>query len=204
AVLGAGLLWFGWFGFNAGSALSSGGIAASAFVATHLAAASGAFTWMLLAWRDRRPSALGFATGAVAGLATITPASGFVGPLAAIVIGAVASIIGYYALLYRVRKGVDESLDAWAVHGMGGTFGVLSIGVFASLAVNPDGANGLLYGSAGQLATQAIAAAAVIAYSLIGTYVLLKIVDATVGLRVAEEEEAVGLDLSQHGERAYA
>lgn len=204
AVLGAGLLWFGWFGFNAGSALASGGLATNAFVTTHISAATAALTWMLLAWKDRRPSALGLATGAVAGLVAITPAAGFVGPLAAIVIGAGAGVFCYYTLLFRIGKGVDESLDAWAVHGIGGTWGALGTGIFASLLVNPDGANGLLYGNLTQLITQAIAVVAVVVYTVAVTWVLLKVVDATIGLRVKEEEEAVGLDISQHGERAYA
>jgi Amt family ammonium transporter len=204
AVLGAGLLWFGWFGFNGGSALSSGGLAANAFVNTHVSAASAALIWMLLAWKDRRPSALGLATGAVAGLVAITPAAGFVGPIAAIAIGTGAGVICYYALLFRINKGVDESLDAWAVHGVGGTWGALATGIFASLAVNPDGANGLLHGNPSLLLIQAASIIAVIVYTVTITLVVLKIVDATIGLRVRDEEEAVGLDISQHGERAYA
>jgi Amt family ammonium transporter len=204
AVLGAGLLWFGWFGFNGGSALASGGLAASAFVTTHISAAAAALTWMLLAWKDRRPSALGLATGAVAGLVAITPAAGFVSPMSAIAIGAGAGVICYYALLFRIGKGVDESLDAWAVHGVGGTWGALATGIFASLAVNSDGANGVIYGNFSQLLIQAVSIVAVIIYSVAVTLILLKVVDATIGLRVKSEEEAVGLDISQHGERAYA
>lgn len=204
AVLGAGLLWFGWFGFNAGSALAANGLAANAFVVTHISAASAALTWSLLAWRDMKPSALGLATGAVAGLVAITPAAGFVGPLSAIFIGAGAGVICYYALLFRMNRNIDETLDAWAVHGMGGLWGALATGIFASAAVNPDGANGLLFGNAGQLMTQIISIIAVVVYAVAVTLVILKIVDKTVGLRVEPQEEAVGLDLSQHGERAYS
>jgi Amt family ammonium transporter len=203
AVLGAGLLWFGWFGFNAGSALTSGGLAVNAFVTTHISAATAAFVWMLLAWKDRRPSALGLATGAVAGLVAITPAAGFVGPLAAIAIGAGAGVFCYYALLFRIGSGIDESLDAWAVHGVGGTWGALATGVFASFAINSNGVNGLLYGNSNQLIIQLISIVAVVIYSIAVTFVILKVVDATIGLRVKDEEEAVGLDISQHGERAY-
>ena len=202
AVLGAGLLWFGWFGFNAGSALASGGLASNAFVVTHLSASAAALSWTALSWRHRAPSLLGLATGAVAGLVAITPAAGFVSPLSAIVIGLGAGVVCYYALLFRVEKGIDESLDAWAVHGIGGMWGALATGIFASLLVNPDGANGLLYGNLSQLITQIISIIAVIVYTVVVSFVLLKIVDSTIGLRVKEEEESVGLDLSQHGERA--
>ncbi len=204
AVLGAGMLWFGWFGFNGGSALTSGGLAANAFVTTHMSAAAAGLTWTLLSWRHMKPSALGLATGAVAGLVAITPAAGFVGILDSIIIGAGAGVVCYYALLFRIRKGVDESLDAWAVHGMGGVWGGLATGIFASAAVNPGGSNGLLYGNPGLLFTQAVSIAAVIIYAVTVSIILLKIVDSTIGLRVKEDEEAVGLDLSQHGERAYA
>ena len=152
-VLGAGLLWFGWFGFNAGSALTSGGLAASAFVATNISAAAAASTWMLLSWIFRRPTVLGTATGAIAGLAAITPAAGFVTPLAGIPIGVVAAVVCYYAMLFRAKRmGIDESLDVWACHGIGGTWGVLATGIFASLAVNSAGADGLIFGNAMQLA----------------------------------------------------
>jgi Amt family ammonium transporter len=202
-VLGAGLLWFGWFGFNAGSALTSGGLASSAFVATNISAASAAVTWMVLGWIYRRPSALGIATGAVAGLVAITPAAGFVHPLAGIPIGVVASLIGYYCILWRTKRGIDESLDVWAVHGMGGLWGALATGIFASTAINSGGADGLLWGGAVQFAKQIAGAAAVGAFAFTATWVLGKVVDATIGLRVKEEEEIVGLDISQHGERAY-
>ena len=202
-MLGAGLLWFGWFGFNGGSALTSGGLASSAFVATYISGAAAAMTWMGLGWIYRRPSALGAATGAIAGLAAITPAAGFVSPIAGIPIGVVASVICYYCMLFRTKRGVDESLDVWAVHGMGGVWGVLATGVFASLAVNSAGADGLIYGHAVQLAKQLAGVASVAAFAFTATWVLGKIVDMTIGLSVKEEEEIVGLDISQHGERAY-
>ncbi len=202
-MLGAGLLWFGWFGFNGGSALTSGGLASSAFVATNIAAAAAAFTWMILAWIYRRPSALGAATGAVAGLVAITPAAGFVSPIAAIPIGVIASVICYYCMILRARGGIDESLDVWAVHGMGGVWGALATGIFATVAVNSAGANGLIHGNPLQLAKQLAGVAAVAAFAFCATWVLGKIVDLTIGLRVKEEEEVVGLDISQHGERAY-
>jgi Amt family ammonium transporter len=202
-MLGAGLLWFGWFGFNAGSALTSGGLASSAFAATNISAAAGAVAWMVLGWIYRRPSALGVATGAVAGLVAITPAAGFVPPVAGIAIGAVASIIGYYCMLWRTRRGIDESLDVWAVHGMGGLWGALATGIFASLAVNAAGADGLLWGGFAQFGKQLAGVAAVAVFAFAATLLLGKLVDRTVGLRVKEQEEIVGLDISQHGERAY-
>ncbi len=202
-ILGAGLLWFGWFGFNAGSALTSGGLASSAFVATNISAAAGAATWMFMGWIYRRPSALGIATGAVAGLVAITPGAGFVHPLAGIPIGIVASITGYYCILWRTKTGIDESLDVWAVHGMGGIWGALATGIFASAAINSGGADGLLWGGGLQFAKQVAGVAAVGAFAFTATWVLGKLVDRTIGLRVKEEEEIVGLDISQHGERAY-
>jgi Amt family ammonium transporter len=203
-VLGAGLLWFGWFGFNAGSALTAGGLAASAFVATNTAAAAAAFTWMVISWLYRRPTILGTVTGAIAGLATVTPAAGYISPLAAVPIGIVAAVVCYYAmLLLKTKLGFDDSLDVFAVHGVGGILGMLSVGVFASLAVNPAGADGLITGSGQQLLKQLTGIATVGAYSFGVTWVLGKLVGLTMGLRVAPSEEAVGLDLSQHGERAY-
>jgi Amt family ammonium transporter len=202
-MLGAALLWFGWFGFNAGSALTSGGLAASAFVATNTAACSAAFMWIILGWIHRRPSLLGAATGAVVGLVAITPAAGFVKPLAAIPIGMIAAVISYYFMVLRSRQKVDESLDVWACHGMGGTWGALATGIFATVAVNTAGANGLVYGHATLLAKQVTAIATVWAFAFAGTWILAKVVNAVIGLRVKSEEETVGLDISQHGERAY-
>lgn len=197
-VLGAALLWFGWFGFNAGSALAADGLAANAFVTTNTAAAAAAMTWMLLSWRHRKPSVLGIATGAVAGLVAITPAAGFVTPMAAVLIGIGAGLFCYYALLFRMNR-VDESLDVWAVHGVGGTWGAIATGIFASI-----GATGLIAGNPAQVGIQVIAVGATAIYAFVVTYILAKIIDATMGLRVEEAEEDVGLDISQHAERAYS
>ena len=203
-LLGAGILWFGWFGFNAGSALTSGGLASSAFMTTYIAGAAGAITWMLLGWAYQRPSVIGVATGAVAGLATITPAAGYVQPIIGIPIGVAAALIGFYCMAFRAKKTrIDESLDVWAVHGMGGTFGTLAVGFFASLALNSAGGNGLFYGHAAQVLIQLAGIAAVWAFAFAVTWVLGKLVDITMGLRVSATEESVGLDISQHGERAY-
>ena len=203
-VLGAGLLWFGWFGFNAGSALTSGGLASSAFVTTNIAAATAAFTWMVVSWRHRRPTVLGTVTGAIAGLATITPAAGFVTPLAGIPIGIVAAIVCYYVmLLLKTKLSFDDSLDVFAVHGVGGILGMLATGFFATLAVNSGGANGLIYGGGMQVLKQAAGVVSVAAFAFVATWILGKLVDVTMGLRVSATEETVGLDISQHGERAY-
>jgi len=202
-VLGTGLLWFGWFGFNAGSALTAGGTAINAFVATFASGSAGAVTWMLLAWRDRRPSALGIATGAVAGLAAVTPAAGFVHPMVGVLIGIGASVIGYYCILWRTKKGIDESLDVWAVHGMGGIWGTLMVGVFASNSINPGIRDGLIWGGGEQFVDQLIGVVVVVGFAFAATLCLGKIVDIIFGLRVSDDEEVVGLDISQHGERAY-
>jgi Amt family ammonium transporter len=203
-VLGAGLLWFGWFGFNAGSALTAGGLASSAFVATNVSAAMAAITWMTISWLHRRPTILGTVTGAIAGLATITPAAGFVTPLAGIPIGIVAAVVCYYImLLLKTKLGFDDSLDVFAVHGVGGILGMLATGIFASLAVNAAGADGLLYGGGIQLLKQLAGVVSVGAFAFVGTWLLGKLVDVTIGLRVGKTEEVVGLDISQHGERAY-
>jgi Amt family ammonium transporter len=201
-ALGAGLLWFGWFGFNAGSALAANGLAANAFVATNLSAAAAGFTWMVIGWINRRPSLLGTVTGAVAGLVAITPAAGFVQPIAAIPIGVIVAIVCYYSIVLMKNKlKFDDSLDVFAVHGVGGIWGALATGIFASSAV--AGKAGLLEGNAGQLLVQFIAVVAVAAFAFAATWVLGKLVDVTVGLRVGQMDETVGLDLSQHGERAY-
>ena len=203
-AIGAGLLWFGWFGFNAGSSLASDGLATSAFVATNISAAAAAVTWMVISWIHRRPSLLGIVTGAVAGLVAITPAAGFVPPLAGIPIGIVVSLVCYYSLLLlKTKLHVDDSLDVFAVHGMGGIWGALATGIFASLAVNSAGADGLLLGNGIQLLKQLVSVLAVSAFAFIATWLLGKLVNVTIGLRVGQEEEIVGLDLSQHGERAY-
>ncbi|MFC1918140.1 ammonium transporter [Chloroflexota bacterium] len=202
-ALGAGLLWFGWFGFNAGSALTSGGLAVNAFVATNISAAAAAFTWMVLGWMHRRPTLLGSATGAVAGLVAITPAAGFVSPIVAIPIGIGAAVVCYFCMFFRMKWGIDESLDVWAVHGMGGVWGALATGIFADASVNAAGVNGLLFGNVSQVGLQLIGILVVAAFAFVATMLLGKLVDFTVGLRVNRDEEMVGLDISQHGERAY-
>ena len=202
-VLGAALLWFGWFGFNAGSALTAGGLAANAFVTTNTSAAAAGFTWMILGWIHRRPSVLGAATGAVVGLVAITPAAGYVPVWAAIPIGAIGSIISYYMMVWRAKSsGVDESLDVFACHGMGGTWGALATGIFATTAVNAS-SSGLIDGNWKQVWIQIVAIAATATYAFVVSWLLAKALKATMGLRVREEEESVGLDISQHGENAY-
>ncbi len=201
-ALGAGLLWFGWFGFNAGSALTSAGLAANAFVATNLAAAAAGVTWMIISWMHHRPSLLGTVTGAVAGLVAITPAAGFVKPIAAIPIGIAVSFIGYYSIvLFKDKLHFDDSLDVFAVHGMGGIWGALATGIFASAAVN--GTPGVIEGHIGQLGIQALSVLCVAAFAFSMTWLIGKLIQVTIGLRVQQGEETVGLDLSQHGERAY-
>ena len=203
-VLGAGLLWMGWFGFNGGSALAANGLAVTAVVNTNTAAAASGLVWMLLTWLDDKPSVLGIVTGAVVGLVAITPAAGFVTPLAALIIGALAAPISYYAIRLRQRRGLDESLDVWACHGMGGLWGALATGLFATKAVNAAGADGLFYGNPAQFAVQLVTVAATAGFAFIMTYGIAKVLQRTVGLAVSEDEERVGLDISEHGERAYA
>jgi Amt family ammonium transporter len=204
-VMGAALLWVGWFGFNAGSALEANGLAASAFTATNTAAAAAALGWMFTEWMSRgKPTVLGAASGAVAGLVAITPASGFVGPVASLVIGGLAGFLCYNACNVKSRLGYDDSLDVVGVHGVGGTWGAIATGLFASKTINPGGENGLFYGNPAQLGTQALAVVATFAIASIGTFIILKIVDVLVGLRVSEEDEVAGLDLSQHSETAYS
>jgi Amt family ammonium transporter len=204
-VLGAGLLWFGWFGFNAGSALGAGGLAASAFVTTNTAAAMAGLAWMTASWmHHQRPSILGLAVGAVAGLVAITPAAGFVTVPAAIFIGLVAGIVCYFAVdLIKKRLGVDDALDVVGVHGVGGTWGALATGLFATTSVNAAGKDGLFFGNPGQFVTQLIAVLAVGLYAMAVSWVILKVIDLVVGLRVPEQEEVLGLDTTQHGEAAY-
>ncbi|MBI4498606.1 MAG: ammonium transporter [Chloroflexi bacterium] len=202
-VLGAALLWFGWFGFNAGSALAANGLAANAFVVTNTAAAAAALSWMFAAWaKSGKPSLLGAASGAVAGLVAITPAAGFVGPVAAVIIGAVAGVACFTAIQIRNKIALDDSLDVFGVHGVGGTWGALATGLFASLAINSAGADGLFAGNPAQVGIQLMAIAVTGAYSFVGTFILLKVLDAVVGLRVTREEEEAGLDISLHGEVA--
>jgi len=204
-VLGTGLLWFGWFGFNSGSALAANGIAAGAFVATNTAAVAAGLAWAILEWLVAgRPTMLGTVTGVVAGLAAVTPASGFISPLPAVAIGLVASACCFAAVtIIKPRLGYDDSLDAFGVHGMGCIWGVLATGLFASKAINVSGADGLLAGNLHQLFIQLIAVAVTLAYSGLGTLVIYKVVDRVIGIRVSEHEENIGLDLTQHREGAY-
>ena len=204
-VLGASLLWFGWFGFNAGSAVASGALATSAFVVTNTATAAAGLSWMLAEWFHRgKPTVLGAASGAVAGLVAITPASGFVGPMASMLIGIGAGVVCYIAVMMKAKLGYDDSLDVVGIHGVGGSWGALATGIFASKTINAAGADGLLYGNPMQLAIQAGAVLVSIGFAFIGTFIILKVIDMAMGLRVSEDEERMGLDLSQHEERAYS
>jgi Amt family ammonium transporter len=205
-LIGTALLWFGWFGFNAGSAIGSNGLAGSAFLATHVAAAAAGLTWVVIEWiAFGKPTALGLATGAVAGLVAITPASGFVGPLPAIVIGAGVSVISFFGIRLKSKLGYDDSLDVFGVHGLGGTWGAVATGLFASKAVNAAGADGLFAGGGfGLLGKQLLAIAIAIAIAVIGTLAIACAVKAAVGLRAAAEGEEAGLDLAEHGESGYA
>jgi len=203
-ITGAALLWFGWFGFNAGSALAADGLAASAFVVTHIASSVAALSWLLMEWRHKgKPTTLGAASGAVAGLVAVTPAAGFVGPVSAIIIGALAGAICYGGVLLKSRLRYDDSLDVVGIHGLGGTWGALATGLFASTAVNSAGADGLFFGNAGQLATQVVSVVVTMVFAFVMTLVILKIVDKVVGLRVSEDEEQKGLDISLHDEKGY-
>jgi len=204
SVIGAGMLWVGWFGFNAGSALAADGLATSAFVSTHLAAAAAALSWLAMDWilRDK-PTVLGAASGAVAGLVAITPGAGFVGPMSAILIGVGGGVLCSIACGLKPKLGYDDSLDVVGVHGVGGTWGALATGLFASKAINPAGADGLFFGNPGQLWIQFVSVVATLALAIIGTYILLLIIKSMMGLRLADDEERMGLDLSQHNERAY-
>jgi len=203
-LLGATLLWFGWFGFNGGSALASGALATSAFLTTHIAAATATLSWIFVEWRHRgKPTLLGAASGAVAGLVAITPASGFVGPLAALIIGLCAGALCYFGVNIKNYFGFDDSLDAVGVHGVGGIFGALATGLFASTAINAAGADGAFFGNPSLLLVQLLSVAVAVVYAFSVTWVILKILDRTMGVRVPIEEEVEGLDLSQHGESGY-
>lgn len=205
SIIGASLLWVGWFGFNAGSALASGGLATSAFVVTHMATAAGALSWMTMDWLFRgKPTVLGAASGAVAGLVAITPASGFVGPIPSVIIGIGAGILCSTACNMKVKFGYDDSLDVVGVHGVGGIWGALATGLFASKAINAAGNDGLFFGNPEQLWNQFIAVAATVVFASAGTLIILLILKAIMGLRVSEEKEFEGLDISEHGEVAYA
>ncbi|MCX8032286.1 MAG: ammonium transporter [Thermoleophilia bacterium] len=205
AILGAALLWFGWFGFNGGSALSAGGLAVSAFLSTQLGASAAAIAWAAVEWiRGKRPTALGTISGAVSGLVAITPASGFVTPLGAMAIGAIAGVVCYLAVvIMKAKLGYDDSLDAFGVHGVGGMVGALLTGLWATTAVNPAGADGVFHGGGSLLLWQFVAMAACAVYSFVLSYGILKLVDKVIGLRVSEEKEKIGLDLTQHSESAY-
>ena len=204
-VLGAGLLWFGWFGFNAGSALAANALASSAFTATHLATCAATLAWVATEWIVRgKPTTLGAASGAVAGLVAITPAAGFVGPMSAILIGIGAGIICYLAVLVKPRLGYDDSLDVVGVHCVGGVWGALATGLFASKLVNSAGADGLFYGNPGQFLIQVIAVVVTMVFSFVVSYILFKILDATMGLRVTPEDEVAGLDITEHQETGYS
>ncbi len=203
-LIGAALLWFGWFGFNAGSAVASGALATSAFVVTHIATAAAALSWMLTEWIHRgKPTALGFASGAVAGLVAITPASGFIGPMPALLLGLLAGMVCYTAVSLKPRFNYDDALDVIGVHGVGGTLGALFTGLFASTVINSAGANGLFFGNPKQLGIQALSVLSAWVYSFVVSFIILKVLDAVMGLRLSEEDESTGLDLSQHGEVGY-
>ena len=204
-LIGAALLWFGWFGFNAGSALGANELAVSAFIATNTAAAAAALTWMFIEWKAiGKPTILGGATGAVAGLVAITPAAGFVTPLSSIIIGMMVGVVCYTSVaVIKLKFGYDDSLDAFGVHGVGGTFGAIATGLLAQRIVNPAGNNGFFFGNPALLLTQAIGVIVTAIYAIVVTFVLLKVLEATMGLRVEDEEEVIGLDITQHEESAY-
>ena len=203
-ILGAGLLWFGWFGFNAGSALAADGIATNAFFVTQVAAGAAALSWIFTEWAVQgKPTTLGAASGAVAGLVAITPGSGFVGPVSAIIIGLVAGALCYFAVVAKTKLGYDDSLDVVGVHGVGGFWGAIATGLFASTAINPGGANGLFFGNPKLVAIQAMDAGITIVYSMVVTFIILKVIDVIIGLRVDLEDEVQGLDITQHSEIGY-
>lgn len=204
-ILGAAILWFGWFGFNAGSALAADMVAVNALVVTNLAAAAGAVGWMFTEWmRKRKPSAVGISVGAVCALATITPASGYVGPMPSIIIGLVAGIVCNFVAGWRARTTLDDSLDVFACHGAGGMLGTFATGLFASTAINAAGPNGLFYGNPNQVLVQLFGIVIVAGFAFVGSYVLLRVINIFSPIRVSPREEDTGLDMSQHGEEAYA
>jgi len=204
-MLGASILWFGWFGFNAGSALAANALAVNALVVTNLAAAAAALSWMFTDWvRKGKPSAVGISVGAVCGLVAITPASGYVGPMPSIIIGAAAGILCNYVGSWRARTTLDDSLDVFACHGAGGIWGTLATGLFASTAINAAGPNGLFFGNPAQFAIQALACLIVAVFAFTGSYVILRVINIFTPLRVSPKEEDAGLDMTQHGEEAYA
>lgn len=204
-VLGAALLWFGWFGFNAGSALGANGLAANAFITTQAAAAMATVSWVACEWMHHgKPTILGAASGCVAGLVAITPAAGFVAPLPAVIIGLVGGIVCYFAVaVVKEKFGYDDSLDAFGVHGIGGTWGAVATGLWCSTEINPAGANGLFYGSADTLIAQLISIVVAYVFAIVGSYILFKVVSCFMQVRANENEEVSGIDISEHGERAY-
>jgi Amt family ammonium transporter len=204
-MTGAAILWFGWFGFNAGSALACNGLAANAFVVTHVAAAAAALTWTIMEWQHRgKPTTLGAASGALAGLVAITPAAGFVGVGASLMIGGMAGIICYGGVLLKSKMGYDDSLDVVGIHGFGGTWGALATGLFASTSINPDAADGLFFGNPAQLGIQLISVLATLVFAFVMSVIILKLVDLIVGLRVSEENEIRGMDITLHNETGYS
>ncbi|MBN1846958.1 MAG: ammonium transporter [Deltaproteobacteria bacterium] len=204
-VTGAALLWFGWFGFNAGSALAANGLAASAFMVTHISSACAALSWMGMEWIHRKkPTTLGAVSGAVAGLVAITPASGFVGPLSAVIIGLFAGIICYGGIMLKSKLGYDDSLDVVGIHGLGGIWGALATGLFANTAINPNGADGLFFGNPVQLLVQFISVMVTMVFAFFVTWIILKFINMIMGLRITDEEEEKGLDLSLHNETGYS
>lgn len=205
-VLGAALLWFGWFGFNAGSALGANALAANAFVTSQAAAAAATVSWVLIEWKcNGKPTILGAASGCIAGLVAITPAAGFVAPLPSVLIGLIGGIICYFAVaVLKEKLGYDDALDAFGVHGIGGTWGAIATGLWATTEINPDGANGLFYGETDLFLAQLISIVVAYALAIVGTYVLYKIVSARMETRASEAEELAGLDITEHGERGYA
>ncbi len=203
-VLGTALLWFGWFGFNAGSALAANAVAVNALVGTNLAAAAGLITWMLIdLWFRGKPSVVGMCVGAVCALAAVTPASGYVGPLGSIIIGIGAAALGWLIGTWRAKTRLDDSLDVFACHGAGGMWGTFATGLFASVAINPDGANGLFYGNPHQLLVQVIGIAVVASFSFVASFVLLKVINRFMPFRAGPTEESQGLDMAEFGESAY-
>lgn len=205
-VLGAALLWFGWFGFNAGSALGANGLAASAFIVTNTAAAAATLSWVLIEWfHHGKPTVLGAASGCIAGLVAITPGAGFVGPVPSVIIGLIAGILCYLAVaVLKAKLGYDDALDAFGVHGLGGTWGAIATGLFASKQINSAGADGLFFGNPEQLTIQLIAVGVAWVFAAVGTFVLLKIIGLFTNLRADENDESAGLDITEHGERGYA
>ncbi len=203
-MLGTGLLWFGWFGFNGGSALAVDGVAATAFIATHMAGMAGMLLWVVMEWiTQKKATTLGAASGAIAGLATITPTAGFVGPNAAIIIGGIAGVVCFLAVSSKSKFGFDDSLDVVGIHGVGGIIGTLCLGVFASTKVNPAGVDGLLAGSASQLGKQAFGVVVVVAYAFVVSWILFKVIHSVMGMRLVEDAEVEGMDSTEHSETAY-